>query len=43
MPAVDGFLPSKSGFHFSNSFPNVPLVSARLPGIPVDIPIGNAA
>jgi hypothetical protein len=43
MSAVEGFLPSTSGFHFANAFPSVPLVTARLPGIPVDIPIGNAA
>jgi hypothetical protein len=40
---IDGFRPSRSGFHFANAFPSVPLVTARLPGIPVDIPIGNAA
>jgi hypothetical protein len=43
MPTVRGFLPSTSGLHFANAFPSVPLVTARLPGIPVDIAIGNAA
>jgi hypothetical protein len=43
MPRVDGFLPSTSGLHFSNSFPNVPLKTVQVPGINVEIPILNAA
>ena len=26
MPNVEGFLPSRSAFHFSNSFPQIPLL-----------------
>jgi len=39
--AVPGFRPSTSGFHFSNSFPNVPLLTIDVLG--QQIPIGDAA
>jgi hypothetical protein len=39
--AVQGFKPSTSGFHFSNSFPNVPLLTIDLLG--QQIPIGDAS
>lgn len=38
---VPGFLPSTSGFHFSNSFPHVPLLPINVLG--EEIPIGDAA
>ena len=41
MPKIAGFLPSKSGFHFSNSFPNVPLRTIDI-GI-TKVPIGSAS
>jgi hypothetical protein len=41
MPKIPGFLPSTSGLHFSNSFPNVPLMTIDVLG--QQIPIGNAA
>ena len=39
---VSGFLPSTSGFAFSNSFPHVPVRTIGIPGI-VTVPIGDAA
>ena len=41
MPKVQGFLPSRSAFHFSNSFPQIPLLHIDVG--PARIPIGNAA
>jgi hypothetical protein len=38
---VPGFAPSTNGFHFSNTFSNVPLVNIDVGGI--QIPIGSAA
>jgi hypothetical protein len=38
---VPGFKPSTSGFHFSNSFPNVPLLTINVLG--QQIPIGAAS
>src|SRR5436190_19892466 len=39
---VEGFLPGKHGFRFSNSFPAGPLVTVRLPGLG-PVPLGNAS
>jgi len=39
---VPGFLPSTSGFRFSNSFPHVPVRNIGIPGV-ISIPIGNAS
>jgi hypothetical protein len=39
--AVDGFRPSSGGFHFQNSWPDVPLFIIELG--PLKIPIGTAA
>ena len=41
MPRVSGFLPSRSAFHFANSFPNIPLRYIDIG--PARVPIGNAA
>lgn len=38
---VPGFLPSSSGLHFQNNFPNVPLLTIDVLG--AQIPIGDAA
>ena len=38
---VPGFTPSSSGFHFSNSFPSVPLLTIDVLG--QNIPIGDAS
>lgn len=38
---VPGFKPSTSGFHFSNSFPSVPVLTISVLG--QNIPIGNAS
>jgi hypothetical protein len=38
---VPGFLPSTSGFRFSNSWPSVPLFNLQVG--PVSVPIGNAS
>jgi hypothetical protein len=40
--AVEGFLPSTSGFRFANSFPHVPVRRIGTPGV-VSIGIGDAA
>ncbi len=39
---VPGFLPSTSGFRFSNSFPRVPVRNIGIPGV-ITIPIGDAS
>ena len=39
---VPGFLPSTSGFRFSNSFPHVPVRQIGVPGV-ISIPIGDAS
>lgn len=39
---VPGFLPSASGFRFSNSFPHVPVRNIGIPGV-ISIPIGDAS
>ena len=41
MPTIAGFLPSRSGFDFANSFPNVPLVTIDV-GV-AKVPIGSAS
>jgi len=38
--SVAGFLPSTSGFHFANDFPDGPFLEIRLAGL--SVPIGNA-
>ncbi len=38
---VPGFLPSKTGLHFPNDFPSVPLFTIPVP--PVNVPIGDAS
>src|SRR5262245_1144060 len=38
---VNGFLPSKWGFAFTNFFPSGPVVTLRLPGL--HLPLGDAA
>lgn len=43
MPAVEGFLPSNSGFHFPNRFAHVPLRSFAIPLIGGTITLGDAA
>jgi hypothetical protein len=40
--AVEGFLPSTSGFGFANDFPHVPVRYIGVPGV-VSIPIGDAS
>jgi hypothetical protein len=40
--SVPGFLPSRSGFRFSNSFARVPLRVIGIPGV-IRIPIGDAS
>lgn len=40
--AVDGFLPSTSGFHFTNAFPRQPVLVFDPPG-PLRVPIGDAS
>jgi hypothetical protein len=44
MPArsVPGFVPSASGFHFTNAFPRVPLRFIGIPGL-IRVPIGDAS
>lgn len=39
---VPGFLPSTSGFAFSNAFPHVPVRRIGIPGV-VSVPIGDAS
>jgi hypothetical protein len=39
---VEGFLPSRSGFRFANSFPHVPVRRIGIPGV-VSLPIGDAS
>lgn len=39
---VPGFLPSTSGFRFSNSFPHVPVRRIGIPGV-LSLPIGDAS
>jgi hypothetical protein len=39
---VEGFLPSKHGFRFSNCFPCGPVVTVRLPGLGL-VPFGDAS
>lgn len=43
--AVAGFLPSRQGFHFGNSWPGVPVVTLNIPTFTRDIsvPVSNAS
>jgi hypothetical protein len=43
MPIVAGFQPSTSGFHFSNSFPHVPLKTERIEAINFVFSLGDAS
>lgn len=42
MGAVEGFIPSASGFRFPNSFPHVPVRRIGIPGM-LSVPIGDAS
>src|SRR4051812_19500572 len=43
MPTVLGFLPSRSGLHFPNRFPHVPLRTVTIPLLGAQVRLGDAA